>query len=71
MSIFRILKNKLKFGNTFQLMLRLLIESKSIGKLASIVRDEYLDKILRAGVIKMIIPDKAQSYKRKYKLTIG
>lgn len=57
--------------NIFQLVLRLLIESKSIGKLASIVRDEYLDKILRAGVIKMIIPDKAQSYKRKYKLTIG
>lgn len=57
--------------NVFQLVLRLLIESKSIGKLASIVRDEYLDKILRAEVIKMIIPDKAQSYKRKYKLTIG
>lgn len=32
-------------NNIFQLVLQLLIESKSIGKLASIVRNEYLNKI--------------------------
>ncbi len=36
-------------NNIFQLVLQLLIESKSIGKLASIVRNEYLNKISQAA----------------------
>ncbi|MFR4436643.1 MAG: Fic family protein [Akkermansia muciniphila] len=34
------------------------------------VRNEYLNKILQSGVVKMIILDKIQSHKQKYKLTI-
>ena len=56
-------------------ILNALTEPKSAKELASIascsvrtIKDKYLDKILRTGVIDMTIPDKPTSRNQRYRL---
>jgi ATP-dependent DNA helicase RecG len=58
-------------------LLKELTEPKSAKELASAIslstrtiKDKYLDKMLKVGVIVMTIPDKPQSSKQKYKLIL-
>src|SRR5574344_569688 len=61
--------------NSIETILNSLVEPKSAKELASIMscstrtlKDKYLDKMIKADVIEMTIPDKPNSNKQKYRL---
>lgn len=66
-----------KDRSVIEMIVNSLTEPKSAKELASTVicsvrtmKDKYLDKMLKAGIIAMTIPDKPTSSKQKYKLNI-
>lgn len=68
---------QVKEKDTVEAILKQLAEPKSAKELASAIslstrtiKDKYLDKMLKIGVIVMTIPDKPQSSKQKYKLIL-